>query len=95
MAGNISEWCLDEYNEESYATDFNKNPFSGGQVKRIISNFEGIQSFRVIRGGSWLGNTDNLRVSNRNSRPPKDADRLFGFRCVKSLKPLDQIDWNG
>ena len=27
MAGNISEWCLDEYNEESYATDFNKNPF--------------------------------------------------------------------
>ena len=95
MAGNASEWCLDEYNEAFYATDLNKNPFSGGQVKRITSNFEGIQSFRVIRGGSWAGNKNNLRVSNRNSRPPKDADRLFGFRCVQSLKPLDQIDWNG
>ena len=95
MVGNASEWCLDEYNETFYTTVFNKNPFSGGHVKRIIFNFEGIQSFRVIRGGSWSGNKADLRVSNRNSRPPKDAARLFGFRCVKSVKALDLINWNG
>ena len=95
MVGNASEWCLDEYNETFYTTDFTKNPFSGGRIKQITSNFEGIQSFRVIRGGSWSGNKDDLRVANRNSRPPKDEARIFGFRCIKSIKPLDLINWNG
>ena len=34
MAGNISEWCLDEYNSDFYAQSPRENPFSNGTPPR-------------------------------------------------------------
>ena len=41
---------------------------------------------RVIRGGSWVYDTDYLRVAFRSNLSPAHADGDFGFRCVKESK---------
>ena len=43
MAGNISEWCLDEYDPDFYATSPRENPVSGGTREAIIHNFRNVQ----------------------------------------------------
>jgi len=38
---------------------------------------------RVLRGGSWNNNTNNLRVANRNNNNPTNQNNNNGFRCVR------------
>ena len=35
MVGNISEWCLDEYDPNFYPASPRENPFSDGNAKRL------------------------------------------------------------
>ncbi|MDD9975202.1 MAG: formylglycine-generating enzyme family protein, partial [Candidatus Poribacteria bacterium] len=54
MAGNVSEWCLDEYDPDFYATSAPKNPFSNGTREEVIKSFKVIKKKnRVLRGGCW------------------------------------------
>ncbi|MCM4166978.1 sulfatase-modifying factor protein [Arenibacter sp. H213] len=53
--GNVSEWTLDEYKEDAYAITESKNPW----VKPTVIHP------RVIRGGSWDDDADDLRSSAR------------------------------
>ena len=39
---------------------------------------------RVIRGGSWNNNPDNLRTSNRNRNTTDNRNNNLGFRLVQS-----------
>jgi len=39
-------------------------------------------SFRVIRGGSWINNSQNCRVANRNNWNPDNRNNDTGFRLV-------------
>ena len=62
MAGNVYEWCLDEYDSEFYFTfprnGVARNPLSGANsIDWILDNYIQINSKRVLRGGSWSGNT--------------------------------------
>ncbi len=39
---------------------------------------------RVLRGGSWINNDDNVRGSYRNSNDPRNRDNNVGFRVAAS-----------
>ncbi len=88
MAGNVYEWCLDEYKRRFYFTlpwkDVARNPLSGANsVKWILDNFTKIKSPRVLRGGSWRFSVVSVRVANRYVKLPTFT-RNTGFRCVRS-----------
>ncbi|MEM6632804.1 MAG: SUMF1/EgtB/PvdO family nonheme iron enzyme [Bacteroidota bacterium] len=39
---------------------------------------------RVLRGGNWLNDARNCRVSNRNRNEPDNRDNNVGFRLALS-----------
>ena len=77
MAGNAWEWCLDEYQQDFYASSRRENPLAG----KLLANYKAITSERVIRGGGWENYDNLIRVSNRNREHPTQIYYL-GFRCV-------------
>ena len=84
MVGNISEWCLDEYDPDFYATSQRKNPFSKGTRQATINNFKNVdKKDRVLRGGCWSDNGLFLQVSQRDWGPQNYTSVFRGFRCVK------------
>ena len=87
MAGNVSEWCLDEWNENFYKFSESHNPVSGGSIESIIENVTKSKTSRVIRGGSWYSSEQEARVSNRDCLAPWKTKSLIGFRCVRSVAP--------
>jgi formylglycine-generating enzyme required for sulfatase activity len=74
MAGNIWEWVMDWYQSNYYANSPSNNPQGPSVGDR-----------RVLRGGSWNGNINDLRVGHRFRYLPSNpyyGDR--GFRCALS-----------
>ena len=85
MAGNVQEWCLDEYNKDFYLTSPRENPLSGANsVDWVINNFADIKSDRVVRGGSWFSSWQLLRVAFRSWHRPWGTYTDIGLRCVKA-----------
>jgi hypothetical protein len=37
---------------------------------------------KVLRGGGWNNNWNNVRVANRNNNNPNNSNNNIGFRCV-------------
>ena len=84
MAGNVSEWCLDEYDPNFYTTAPRENPISKGTRQAIINDFKKVQKKkRVLRGGCWSDNGLFLRVAYRDWGPQNYTSVFRGFRCVK------------
>ena len=87
MAGNVYEWCLDEYNKDFYSISPRENPISSANsVDWVINNFTSVTTDRVLRGGSWSGSlgTRSLRVAFRRWNKPSFTSENFGFRCARS-----------
>ena len=69
MSGNVWEWCSDRYGAYSSSSQVNpKGPSSG--------------SDRVRRGGCWLSNARNCRVSPRSYGSPDYGFDDLGFRLA-------------
>ncbi len=86
MAGNVCEWCADEYNELYYSRSPKENPPGpGGCVSFSNNDFTRVTIKRVLRGGSWGDNPDRLQCSNRDSDAPEAMFNHVGFRCSKNL----------
>ena len=85
ITGNVSEWCLDEWDREFYKLSDKHNPVSGGSIENIVKDFTISKVSRVIRGGSWYSAEHNARVSNRDGLTPWITNRIVGFRCVKPI----------
>ena len=91
MAGNVWEWCLDEYDADFYfVSRDSRNPLSGARtIQWILDNFTSIptNSSRVLRGGSWGNSARNLRVADRNGNSPTNTSGYGGFRCARAVTP--------
>jgi formylglycine-generating enzyme required for sulfatase activity len=94
MHGNVSEWVLDQYTPEGY------QQFAGKLVKNPLVVPTKIYP-RIVRGGSWFDDPEQLRSAYRLSSDPEwkqqdpqipqsiwyhtDAD-FVGFRVVRPLR---------
>lgn len=99
LAGNVWEFCLDEWQPGWYATlagHITVNPLAGDLTLARLAHLApgdlrsdslGAALYggrRVIRGGSWGGSPVNLRVAYRDSHPALGAGNHVGFRCARS-----------
>ena len=94
MAGNVQEWCLDEYDRFFYHTfpqdGVARNPLSrANSPSRIIDHFMIVNPNRgrVLRGGAWGDEKFFVRVSNRSYHKPAFSFNTIGFRCVRTVTP--------
>jgi formylglycine-generating enzyme required for sulfatase activity len=69
MSGNVWEWVSSLYEPYPYApADSREDPDSDAE--------------RVIRGGSWSNNADQLQASHRGHVLPAHEENTVGFRCA-------------
>ena len=75
MLGNVWEWTNDRYADDYYKTSTADDP-PGPK--------EG--SLKVLRGGSWSGGPEFVRVSDRVRSEPANRVVGIGFRCAGELR---------
>jgi len=74
LSGNVSEWVNDWHFPEYYLFSPKNNP--KGPEKG---------QYKVIRGGSWRNNAEDVSLVYRNATTPRNRSLAIGFRCAKSL----------
>lgn len=97
MHGNVSEWTLDQYDDEAYAT-------MAAEMSEEVNPWIRPTRLnpRTVRGGSWDDDVEELRCGNRISSSYKWKERdpqipksfwwntdspFVGFRIVKPANP--------
>ena len=78
MHGNVWEWVEDVWHD-----NYSDAPIDGSAWTDIAGKTS--SSKRVIRGGSWLEPSSNIRSANRSSVPPVTRVGSLGFRVARAL----------
>jgi formylglycine-generating enzyme required for sulfatase activity len=74
MAGNVSEWTADWYDDQYYSKSPTQNP------KGPTSG-----EYRVVRGGSWYEMPGEGRSASRVTLAPTERLDHNGFRCAQDV----------
>ncbi len=73
--GNVWEWCEDVWHDNYQGAPTDGSAWlQGGDASR-----------RVVRGGSWNNNPQNLRAANRNRNTTDNRNNNLGFRVGRTL----------
>lgn len=72
MLGNVWQWTSDCWDQQPRAATG-----ASGSAESC--------RFRVLRGGSWMSDASNVRVTSRQRTDPEDADINIGFRVARDL----------
>ena len=84
VAGNVWEWCLDEYDDEGNSSR-QISGLAANRVSEITHNYLSIETSRVLRGGSWASSERATRVAYCGWAAPNFTYYSYGFRCVKDI----------
>ncbi len=76
MAGNVYEWCQDTYYSRYYLRAPERNP-----------RYDGPGRYRVLRGGAFVLDLEDLRSARRYRLFPEDRTPYVGFRGAVSGVP--------
>jgi formylglycine-generating enzyme required for sulfatase activity len=76
MAGNVSQWVEDCWNDNYNGAPIDGSAWTSGDCNR-----------RVIRGGSWNGDPQDLRSANRGWDATEGRYVFLGFRVARTLAP--------
>lgn len=80
MSGNVSEWCLDTYNESTYIVANALSPYYNYSAN---NNDPKAKKRKVIRGGSWKDQKYFIQVQTRSYEYQDTSKSYIGFRCVQ------------
>ena len=81
MHGNVSEWCEDAAHLDYVGAPGDGSAWTTG----------GDQKYRIVRGGCWVGNSDDVRSARRNGftvKPKPDDEEhagTTGFRLARDI----------
>jgi formylglycine-generating enzyme len=81
MAGNVSEWCANAYDESAYMFTHDLNPDYKYNAKPSDPSS---MKRKVVRGGSWKDIAYYLQNGTRAYEYQDTAKCFIGFRCVRS-----------
>jgi len=91
MAGNVSEWTSNAFNESAYNFTHDLNP---DFTYNATDEDKPVLKRKVVRGGSWKDIGYYLQCGTRTFEYQDTAKSYVGFRCVRSYMGRDQSDWN-